>query len=76
MMRVSLGCYTNEDDINHFLAVLSMIILKNSRGEYARDAATGSFAPKGFTLPFDSYVTPFAMAAETPRRSTSELVWG
>lgn len=76
MVRASFGCYTDENDINHFLTVLQMIVSKNYRGEYTLDAATGAFAPKGFTPQFDRYVTPFAWAAETPQRSYSESAWG
>jgi hypothetical protein len=48
LVRASLGCYTNEEDLNLFLGMLERIAQGDYRGKYVINPATGIFSAKGF----------------------------
>ena len=50
MVRVSFGCYTNEEDINIFLEALEKIARRQYRGTYTVDPIIGMYRVKGYTV--------------------------
>ncbi|HEV8539481.1 MAG TPA: aminotransferase class V-fold PLP-dependent enzyme [Bacteroidota bacterium] len=48
MVRASLGCYNNEDDIDVFLDMLGRILRKEYRGQYSIHPVTGLYTAKGY----------------------------
>jgi len=50
MVRASLGCYNNREDVDAFLAMLGKIARREHRGTYELDPATGLYQAEGFTL--------------------------
>jgi cysteine desulfurase/selenocysteine lyase len=59
MVRASLGCYNNEEDIDRLVDMLQRIVRREYRGRYHQDRASGAFCAEGFTPDFARYV-PFA----------------
>ena len=50
MVRASLGCYNNEEDIDIFVELLGRIVRNEYRGTYSIDPVTGMYAARGFTI--------------------------
>ncbi len=50
MVRASLGCYNNEDDIDHFIQLLERISQRNYKGKYSFNAMTGLYEAHGFDV--------------------------
>ncbi|TAK52213.1 MAG: aminotransferase class V-fold PLP-dependent enzyme, partial [Bacteroidetes bacterium] len=48
MVRASLGCYNNEEDIDTFIGELERIVRKEIKGEYILQEKEGAYVPKGF----------------------------
>ena len=48
LVRASLGCYSNEEDIDLFIEMLQRIVRGDYRGEYVLNPASGTFSAKGF----------------------------
>lgn len=46
MVRASLGCYNNEEDIDVFIAMLERIVKKEYSGDYLLDPTQGSYITK------------------------------
>lgn len=63
MVRASLGCYSNEEDIDMFIETLERIVRKEYRGSYELNPATGTFVAKGFHIDVAKYF-PFYRAGE------------
>ncbi len=63
MVRASLGCYNNEEDIDVFIESLERIVRKDYRGSYELNPATGTFVAKGFHIDVADYF-PFYWAGE------------
>jgi selenocysteine lyase/cysteine desulfurase len=72
MVRASLGCYSNEADIDAFLEMLGKILRGEHKGTYNQDPTSGSFHPEGFTADLNSYFSFFAGAGQMRDRSYSE----
>jgi selenocysteine lyase/cysteine desulfurase len=50
LVRASLGCYSNEEDLDLFIEMLGRIAKGDYRGKYTVNTATGVFSPAGFAL--------------------------
>jgi len=48
LVRASLGCYNNEDDIDIFVDMLQRVVRGDYRGEYVMNPKTGTFSAKGY----------------------------
>jgi selenocysteine lyase/cysteine desulfurase len=48
LVRASLGCYSNEEDIDIFIDMLKNIVAGKYRGEYALNRTTGTYSAKGY----------------------------
>jgi selenocysteine lyase/cysteine desulfurase len=48
LVRISFGCYTTADEIDHTVEMLARIVEGDYRGDYRQDRATGDFFPQGF----------------------------
>lgn len=59
MVRASMGCYNNEEDIDRLVEMLQRIVRKEYRGTYRQDRGSGAFYAEGFTPDFARYF-PFA----------------
>ncbi|PIE53275.1 aminotransferase [Candidatus Fermentibacteria bacterium] len=57
MVRMSLGCYSNEEDVDRLVAMLKKIAAGDYSGEYEVVRETGEYIPKGYIEPFDEYFT-------------------
>ena len=65
MVRASIGCYNNEEDIDAFVETLERVVRGEIKGEYVLDRPSGSYFPKGFERAVESCMPPdgFAPAA-------------
>jgi cysteine desulfurase/selenocysteine lyase len=50
MVRASLGCYNNREDVDAFLRMLGVIARHEYRGRYDLDPGTGSWRAENFTM--------------------------
>jgi len=55
MVRMSLGCYTNREDIDRLIEMLKIVAAGNYKGVYEVVKETGEFIPSGYSEPFDDY---------------------
>jgi len=53
LVRASLGCYNNEEDIDRFLEVLKIIVAGKYQGNYVLNPRTGTFTAKGYKPDFE-----------------------
>ncbi|MBS4028569.1 MAG: aminotransferase class V-fold PLP-dependent enzyme, partial [Ignavibacteriales bacterium] len=50
MVRASLGCYSNEEDVDAFVETLNRIVRKEYAGEYELNQRTGAYTAKGYRI--------------------------
>jgi cysteine desulfurase/selenocysteine lyase len=55
MVRASLGCYNNEEDIDMFVDALARIARREYKGNYVMNKTTGRFTPEGFHIDVAEY---------------------
>jgi selenocysteine lyase/cysteine desulfurase len=55
MVRASLGCYSDTDDVDALLEVLGRIVKGDFRGTYTQDASSGAFHEVTFHPSYDRY---------------------
>lgn len=55
MVRVSLGCYNNIEDIDKLVEMLERISQSDYRGDYVQEKGSGEFVPSGFTEPLADF---------------------
>ncbi len=55
MVRMSLGCYSNKEDVNRLIAMLKIVSAGDYSGNYEVVKSTGEYVPVGYTEPFDDY---------------------
>lgn len=72
LVRASLGCYSNREDIDIFLDMLHKIVSGGYRGEYALNAKTGTFSAKGYNPLLGNCLTLDEPMAPRPDRFPSE----
>jgi len=48
MVRASLGCYNNHEDVDEFISMLGRIARREYRGVYEIDPETGAYRAEGF----------------------------
>ena len=72
LVRASLGCYSNEDDIDQFITMLTRIARGDYRGEYVMNAASGTFSAKGFSPDVPACLTLNEPLHPRPDRFPSE----
>lgn len=71
MVRASLGCYSNEEDIDALLRMLQRIQRGEVRGTYVQDVATGAFHAEGYAPDLSRYF-PYSVPAPAFRVPPSE----
>jgi len=59
MVRASLGCYNNEEDVDRLVHMVERIAHREYRGKYVQDTATGAFHPEGFRVHYGRYFSLF-----------------
>jgi len=59
MVRASLGCYNNEEDVDIFVEMLDRIVRKAYIGEYSIHPVTGLYIAKGYSFDIKKYFQPF-----------------
>ncbi len=55
LVRVSLGCYSNESEIDHFVTLLERVVRREYQGVYVQDPGSGAFRPEGFNPDLESF---------------------
>jgi selenocysteine lyase/cysteine desulfurase len=55
MVRMSLGCYTNSEDIDRLIEMLKTVAAGTYKGKYKVVKETGEYIPSGYSEPFDDY---------------------
>lgn len=55
MVRASLGCYNNEEDIDRLVLMLENIVKKEYKGKYILNNRTGTYVLDGFDLNLKKY---------------------
>jgi len=71
MVRASLGCYSDESDIDALIEMLERILRSDIRGDYLQDRASGAFHVEGFRPDFSRYF-PYALQSPAGVRRHSE----
>jgi selenocysteine lyase/cysteine desulfurase len=72
MVRASLGCYSNEADVDAFLEMIGRITRKEYKGRYTQDVSSGAFVPEGYNVSIDTYFSFFDPAVSSKDRTYSE----
>jgi cysteine desulfurase/selenocysteine lyase len=57
LVRISLGCYNNEADIDRLIEMLERIVYDDYKGEYVQDYASGEYWPRGYHADMEHYFT-------------------
>jgi cysteine desulfurase/selenocysteine lyase len=57
LVRISLGCYNNEADIDRLIEMLERIVHDDYQGKYIQDFASGQYWPKGYHIDMEHYFT-------------------
>jgi cysteine desulfurase / selenocysteine lyase len=60
MVRASLGCYNNEEDIDALAEMLDRIGRGEIKGKYVQDLRTGAFSAEGHNFDFTRFFPYFA----------------
>jgi hypothetical protein len=71
MVRASLGCYSNESDIDALVEMLDRILRGDIRGTYRQIKVSGAFVAEGFHPDF-SRAFPYAVTRASGNRVYSE----
>lgn len=48
LVRVSLGCYNNESEVDRLVTLLKKIVRREYQGNYVQDPSSGAYRPEGF----------------------------
>ncbi|MDH4069103.1 MAG: aminotransferase class V-fold PLP-dependent enzyme [Ignavibacteria bacterium] len=72
MVRASLGCYSNEADLDAFIAMVDRIVRGDYKGTYRQDPVSGSFLPEGFEPDLSKYFPFFDSVVPAKNRTYSE----
>jgi cysteine desulfurase/selenocysteine lyase len=72
MVRASLGCYSNEEDIDILVDMLERIARRDFKGRYVQDEETGIFHAEGYSTPLEKYFTFFGAPATASPHDYSE----
>jgi cysteine desulfurase/selenocysteine lyase len=71
LVRASLGCYSNESDIDALVEMLERILRGESKGAYRQITSSGAFVAEGFHPDFSRFF-PYVAAAWPGDRQHSE----
>jgi cysteine desulfurase / selenocysteine lyase len=71
MVRASLGCYNNEEDIDALVEMLGRIVRGEYKGRYVQDPRSGAFFVEGHSFDFAAFFPYFAPGV-SGRRPFSE----
>lgn len=55
MVRMSLGCYNDQGDVDRLVAMLQRIAAGDYSGDYVVDRATGEYSPRHYEEPLADY---------------------
>ena len=55
MVRMSLGCYSTKEDVDHLISMLKKVAAGDYKGNYEVVKKTGEYIPVGYVEPFDDY---------------------
>ena len=66
LIRMSLGCYSNTNDVDRLVDMLHRITRGEYKGDYEVDACSGEFAPKGFEEPLEKFFLLDDVASREP----------
>ncbi|MBN2609130.1 MAG: aminotransferase class V-fold PLP-dependent enzyme [Candidatus Fermentibacteraceae bacterium] len=55
MVRMSLGCYSNREDVDRLLEAINIIRDRDYIGDYHQIPETGEFFPRGYTDDYSGY---------------------
>jgi selenocysteine lyase/cysteine desulfurase len=73
MVRASLGCYNNEQDVDAFVEMLQRIVRKEYKGTYVQDKSSGAFQAVGYAPQYQKYFSFFeSRDSSLMRQSYSE----
>ncbi len=72
MVRASLGCFNNEEDVDRLVEMLQRVVRKEYRGTYNQDRASGAFRAEGFAPDLSRYFRFASSMAPAERREVSE----
>ena len=59
MVRASLGCYNNREDVDALVEALTMVVRREYRGTYVQSRASGAYHAEGYVIPFAEYFPSF-----------------
>ncbi|MDH3252325.1 MAG: aminotransferase class V-fold PLP-dependent enzyme [Ignavibacteria bacterium] len=72
MVRASLGCYSNRDDIDALVETLGRVAAGEYRGSYIQDRGSGAYQEKDFRPSFSKYFSFLEKLADTTGHRYSE----
>mgnify|MGYP000912415273 FL=1 len=55
LVRISFGCYNNEEDVDHLVEMLEKIVRHEYKGDYVQDPVRGEFRPRGYAPNLEQY---------------------
>ncbi len=71
MVRASLGCYSNESDVDALIEMLERVLRGDIQGTYTQDRTTGAFHAEGYRPDFSQFFR-YALPGAQGRSHTSE----
>jgi selenocysteine lyase/cysteine desulfurase len=72
MVRASLGCFSNEEDVDRLVEMLERIARREYRGTYRQDRASGAFSAEGFAPDLARYYRFASAMVPGENRGVSE----
>jgi len=72
LVRASLGCYSNEEDVDTFVEMIERIVKGDYKGRYVQDPLTGAFHANGFEVEFEKYFPYLNKLKTATERNYSE----
>jgi len=72
MVRASLGCYNNEEDIDALVEMLERVVRKDYRGTYVQERASGAFHAREYAPDFSRYFRYAGSMVPAGARMSSE----
>jgi len=73
LVRVSLGCYNNESEVDHFVTLLERIVRREYQGDYVQDPGSGAYRPKGFNPELERFFKLEQRGSEQSRGNSPRL---
>lgn len=72
MVRASLACYSNEQDVDVLIEMLERVVRREYKGDYVQHPESGMFHARGYEVTPSRYFSMFGEGEEAEEKSYSE----